>query len=60
MPKQLERRLLSEGRAKGLKGEALDAYVYGSLRKTGWIPSTQRSKVASSSKIPNRKERKNA
>ena len=39
MPKQIEEILLREGKKKGLKGERLDAYVYGTLRKRfGWKP----------------------
>jgi hypothetical protein len=38
MPKKLERKLEKEATKKGLKGERKDAYVYGTLRKTGWKP----------------------
>lgn len=38
MPKKLERDLQKQATAKGLTGEAKDAYVYGTLRKTGWTP----------------------
>ena len=38
MPKKLEEDLLKEGRKKGLTGKRLNAYVYGTLRKTGWKP----------------------
>jgi hypothetical protein len=41
MPIKLERKLKSETRKKGLIGERANAYVYGTLRKTGWKPSTQ-------------------
>jgi hypothetical protein len=45
MPKALEERLKREGRKKGLKGERLRAYVYGTMRKAGWKPKkTKRSK----------------
>ena len=46
MPKKMEADLKKEGRKKGLKGEALDRYVYGTLRKTGWKPAktTKRKK----------------
>jgi len=44
MPKALEQKLFREGRKKGFKGERLNAYVYGALRKTGWTPSTQKKK----------------
>ena len=42
MPKAMERELKREARKKGLTGERADAYVYGTLRKTGWVPSTQK------------------
>jgi len=42
MPAALEKKLKAEARKKGLKGERADAYVYGTLRKTGWKPSTQK------------------
>ncbi len=38
MPKVLERALRKQGKAKGLKGEHLAAYIYGTMRKTGWKP----------------------
>ena len=42
MPEKLERQLKSQARVKGLSGERADAYVYGTMRKTGWTPSHQR------------------
>lgn len=44
MPKKIERQLKKQAKKKGLKGEKADAYVYGTLRKTGWVPSTQKKK----------------
>lgn len=44
MPEELERQLKAEAKKKGLKGERADAYVYGTMRKTGWVPSTQKNK----------------
>ena len=41
---KLERELKKEAKKKGLGEERSDAYVYGTLRKTGWIPSTQKKK----------------
>jgi hypothetical protein len=38
MPKAMERELKKEAAKKGLKGERADAYVYGTMRKTGWTP----------------------
>lgn len=43
MPLALERQLKKEAKAKGLKGKHASAYIYGTLRKTGWRPSTQKS-----------------
>jgi len=42
MPKALEEKLKREAKKKGLKGEKADAYVYGTLRKTGWKPQRER------------------
>lgn len=42
MPKELEEKLKREAHSKGLSKERTDAYVYGTLRKTGWVPSTQK------------------
>jgi len=36
MPKELENKLRKQGQKKGLKGERLSAYIYGTMRKTGW------------------------
>jgi hypothetical protein len=41
MPKAMERKLKAEAKKKGLKGERADAYVYGTLRKTGWKPDKE-------------------
>lgn len=41
MPKAMERKLKAEARKKGLKGDDADAYVYGTMRKTGWKPKRQ-------------------
>lgn len=40
----MEKKLKKEAKKKGLKGERADAYVYGTMRKTGWVPSTQKKK----------------
>lgn len=44
MPKALEEKLKREAAAKGLKEKRAAAYVYGTMRKTGWTPSTQKKK----------------
>ena len=44
MPKALEKALKKEAKAKGLHGEHANAYVYGTMRKTGWKPSQERKK----------------
>ena len=41
---KLESELKKEAKKKGLGEERSDAYVYGTLRKTGWIPSAQKKK----------------
>lgn len=42
MPKKMETALRKEAKKKGFSKEREDAYVYGTMRKTGWIPSTQK------------------
>ena len=55
MPKELEEKLkrqarkyLKQGKLKKKKGEssqqAIDRYVYGTLRKTGWVPRQQKKR----------------
>ncbi len=50
MPKKLEQDLMRQASKKGLTGEAKDAYVYGTLRKTGWTPGAAASKKAAPKK----------
>lgn len=45
MPKEEEAKLKRTARKKGLSGERLKAYVYGSLRKMGWKPSREKNKT---------------
>ena len=40
----MERKLKGMARKKGLTGKKADAYIYGTMRKTGWKPT--RSRVA--------------
>jgi hypothetical protein len=40
MPKALERKLKREASKKGIKNKG--AYVYGTLRKTGWKPKSKK------------------
>lgn len=42
MPKKLEQALLKEAIKKHLSGQRKDAYVYGTLRKTGWKPEREK------------------
>ena len=51
MPRKLERALKAEAKKKGLKGDRADAYVYGTMRKTGWVPSTQKHKKTKRRKL---------
>jgi len=38
LPKKLHEKLKKQARKKGLKGKRKAAYIYGTLRKTGWKP----------------------
>jgi hypothetical protein len=38
MPKVMEKKLKVEAKKKGLRGKKADAYIYGTMRKTGWKP----------------------
>jgi len=42
MPKKMEKALRKEASKKGLKGKRKDAYIYGTLRKTGWKPKKKK------------------
>jgi hypothetical protein len=42
VPKKLEADLKKQAKKKGLKGDRADAYVYGTMRKTGWKPKRER------------------
>jgi hypothetical protein len=42
MPKALEDKLKKEAEKKGITGKHEDAYVYGTLRKTGWKPKGEK------------------
>lgn len=41
MPKKLELRLRKQARKLHLGKVRTNAYVYGTLRRTGWIPKTK-------------------
>jgi hypothetical protein len=43
MPKELENRLKQKVSNKNWSEEKKNAYIYGTLRKTGWKPSTQKA-----------------
>jgi len=42
MPLAMERRLRRRARRLGLGKKRTDAYVYGTMRKTGWKPGLKR------------------
>lgn len=44
MPKALERKLKRTAKRKGLSKKRAGAYVYGTLRKTGWKPKRKSHK----------------
>lgn len=41
MPKKLEKRLRLEALKRSLTGKRKNAYVYGTMRKTGWQPNRE-------------------
>ena len=43
MPKALERKLARRAARAGLTGKRKAAYIYGTLRKTGWKPNREKS-----------------
>jgi len=44
MPKALEDKLKKQAKAQGLTGDRKDAYVYGTMRKTGWEPEREQKR----------------
>lgn len=44
MPKALERKLKAKARKMGMSKKRMGAYVYGTLRKTGWVPKKKKSR----------------
>jgi hypothetical protein len=46
MPKALERKLRAEAAERGYGEDRADAYVYGTLRKTGWKPDAEKDDSA--------------
>ena len=44
MPKKMERTLKATAKKRGYSKKRTGAYVYGTMRKTGWTPSTQKKK----------------
>lgn len=50
MPEELKEKLKKQVAAKKWSPDRKDAYVYGTLRKTGWKPSTHKKAVFDSLK----------
>ena len=42
MPKKMEQKLRKQAKKKGLKGKRKDAYIFGTMRKTGWKPKRKK------------------
>lgn len=42
MPKKTEDELRKSGKKKGLKGEALESYIYGTMNKMGLMKGSKR------------------
>lgn len=43
MPKKMERELKATAKKRGYSKQRTGAYVYGTMRKTGWKPSHQKN-----------------
>jgi hypothetical protein len=43
MPEKLERQLRDQAIKKRMSKRRRDAYIYGTLRKTGWKPSREKN-----------------
>ncbi len=41
MPKKLEHALMMEALKKNLKGKKKNAFIYGTMRSTGWKPKRE-------------------
>lgn len=44
MPIRLENRLKRQAKKRGLRGARANAYVFGTLRKSGWKPRRERGR----------------
>jgi hypothetical protein len=44
VPKKLHDKLERQAKKQGLTGKRKDAFVYGTLRKTGWTPTKTKEK----------------
>lgn len=44
MPEKMERDLRQEALKRGLSKKRSDAYIYGTMRKTGWRPKGEHDK----------------
>ena len=42
MPKEMERKLKAQAKKKGMKGKRAGAFIYGTMRKTGWKPGREK------------------
>ena len=51
MPVKLEKKLKAKARKMGLSPKRTGAYVYGTMRKTGWRPKRETRRRSSSGDI---------
>ena len=49
MPKKLEEDLKRQAIKKRLTGKRASAYIYGTMRKTGWRPNVKRNRTTRTS-----------
>ena len=58
MPKAMERELKAEAEKRGYGKERKGAFVFGTLRKTGWKPEREKGKGMLADYVSRKKEKK--
>ena len=58
MPKAMENKLKAMARKRGYRGKRANAFVYGTMRKTGWMPKHKKMDMAKAMKMAKMKRRK--
>ena len=58
MPKRLEMKLKKEAMKKGMTGETLNAYVYGTMQKMGMMKAQKMRKMSNDDMEKHQKKKK--